>query len=346
MKRLDLLLFGLVVALLASPTNSVGQSKRAKLPDFDKPYYQAQFLGLAQGGFQFWDKGYLITHAWDMTLEVNPRKPGVVLYGKDGGVAREAVVWIDGARSVSVADAAVSRSGKLVVAGGATGPDGAIANFIAEIGADDHVKRVIRTTPFMPVYVCASDDGTVWSYGVERDDHLVSVQNSLRLRQYSFKKGQLRAMLDTTSLNQGWLLERGVYPGQISLRCNSKTVVLYNAGTGDLLEFDLQTNALKATKIPPLVSGQNGVFVTGFALTESGEIFASLNDRSKKPFLSGLFRLSVNSTPGAKWVPVTGTLGPYLKGSPIERLIGADGDDLVYTARRDGNLFWSKQGGQ
>lgn len=103
-----------------------------------------------------------------------------------------------------------------MVSGGATNQQGVITNTIAEIGPDNRVHRVIRTTPYMPVYVCALEDGTVWSYGVDRDDHLAGIENSLRLRHYSFEKGQLRALLDTTKLSpsEGWLLERGRYPAK------------------------------------------------------------------------------------------------------------------------------------
>lgn len=45
-----------------------------------EPHHQAQFPALLQDGFQRWDHGYLITHAWTGTLETSPSKPGVILY--------------------------------------------------------------------------------------------------------------------------------------------------------------------------------------------------------------------------------------------------------------------------
>jgi hypothetical protein len=322
------------------------QSSPSPVP-LNEPYRQAQFHALLQDGFQRWDNGYLITHGWNGTLQTSPSKPGVALYDKDGQIAREAVVWLDGARSVSVGDAATSRSGRLVVSGGSINQQGAIANLIAEIGADNRVRHVIRTTPFMPVYVCALDDGTVWSYGVDRDDHLAGIENSLRLRHYSFEKGQLRALLDATRLSrgEGWLLERGHYPGEINLRCNSQTLALYNAASSELVEVDLHSNSLKVTQVAPLPSPPE-FQITGFALTDSGALFASFYDRSRKPAVSGLFTLNREAAGGAKWVPVEGTVGPYLHGSSIERLLGADGDDLVYTSLKDGKMFWSKQSSQ
>lgn len=313
-------------------------------PPWAEPYHQAQSPALLQDGFQRWDHGYLITHAWAGTLETSPSKPGVILYDEDGQIVREAIVWFDGARTVSVGDVATTKSGRLVVSGGAVNQQGVITNTIAEIGHDNRVHRVIRTTPYMPVYVCALEDGTVWSYGVDRDEHLAGIENSLRLRHYSFEKGQLRALLDATRLspNEGWLLERGRYPGEISFRCNSKTAVLYNAASSQLIEVDFQTNSMHLTNVAPLPSPPN-FQITGFALTESGALFASFYDRSTKPAMSGLFKLNRDNAGGAKWVPVEGTVGTYLNSSPVQRLLGADNNDLVYTSLKDGKMFWAKQ---
>jgi len=278
-----------------------------------------------------------------------PDKPGVVLYDRYGAVARQATIWLEGAASVIVEDAAVSPSGNLVVAGGALNKDGAVATFIAEIGSDDRISRIVRTTPFTPTSVCALEDGTVWAYGFDRDAHDMLVEDSPRLRQYSFEKGRLQAVLNTSTLpdaesdREAWRLAGAKYVGQVNFRCNSKTVVLYNGRTGDLIEYELQRNALKLSKVAAVPVGRS-FHITGFALTDSGEIFASFHDASNpKAPVSGLFRLSRDSSSGAKWVAVPGTSGLYLKDSPIHRLWGADGDALVYSRLNDGRLFWTKQ---
>src|SRR5262249_22534735 len=218
---------------------------------------QANFPAVLQPGMHnYWSNGYLITI--DAPPFMVPDKAGVILYDRDGVVARQPIVWLEGAKDVSLTDVAVSRSGNLVVGGGAMNNDGAVANFIAEIGSDDRIRRIVRTTPFVPAYVCALDDGTVWAYGFDRDASLSLVENSPRLRQYSFDKGQLQAKLVTSTLPDAaasrdiWRLSRGRYPGLISLRCNSKMVVLYNGGTGDLVEYDLQKNQMTVNKVAAL----------------------------------------------------------------------------------------------
>src|SRR5215470_14607645 len=145
---------------------------------------QGNFPDVLEPRFHYWSNGYLVT--FDSPPVMVPNKAGVVLYDRYGAVARQATVWLEGAKSVSLTDVAVSRSGSLVVGGGTTNKEGAIANFIAEIGSDERVHRVVRTTPFVPTYVCALDDGTVWAYGADRDASLSMVEDSPRLRQYSF----------------------------------------------------------------------------------------------------------------------------------------------------------------
>src|SRR5260370_21159707 len=252
MRRPKSLLWVLVGLVLFFQPCFLGQDGPGTQVRLAEPYHQAHFPALLQGGFKYWDKGYLVTYALDGTLLVSPNKPGVLLYDKYVPLAREGVVWLNGACSFSVGEAAVSQSGQLVVSGGTENEKAVIANFIAEIGSDDRVHKVIRTSPFMPVYVCALEDGTVWSYGIDRDNHLNGIQNSLRLRHYSFEKGQLHALFDPSTLSQDWLLDRRSYSGAVVLRCNSKTVVLYNGESGDLVEIDLRTDSLKITKVAPL----------------------------------------------------------------------------------------------
>src|SRR5262249_37203101 len=151
--------------------------------------HQGNFPDVLEPRFHYWSNGHLVT--FDSPPVMVPNKAGVVLYDRYGAVARQASVWLEGAKSVSLTDVAVSRSRNLVCGGGTTNHAGAIANFIAEIGGDDRVHRVVRTTPFVPKYLCALDDGTVWAYGADRDPSGRMVEESLRLRQYNFDKGKL-----------------------------------------------------------------------------------------------------------------------------------------------------------
>lgn len=342
MKVKSVVLQLILLSLVSSPSHLLCQSAKSTSGSLSKPYRHASIPGLLHTWHRIWDKGYLVSWGSIGSHEASPSEPSVVLYDRDGHIAREGIVWFKDAYSVSITDAAVNRTGGFVVSGGTQNQAGAIANFIASIGTDGRLSQVIRTTPFLPIYVCAADDGTVWTYGFDRDEEGRRVESSLMLRQYSFDKGQLRAMADKATLNpSGWVLDHGRYSGEISLACNSQEVGLYNGGSGEWLEFGFGTGKLKVAKVDPLPSPKT-MRITGFAMSEAGEVFVSLHDRSSSPPRSGLFRLEFNSVGKGTWVPVNNTVGPYLHGGPIERLLGADGPDLVYTRDLDGIAYWSK----
>jgi len=150
----------------------------------------ADFSDIMQAGLHHWNHGYFVFVG--PPGSTFPGHPGVVAYDREGRVAREANVWPEGARTVSLGAGDVSQSGTLVVSGGTMNNAGEIANFIAEIGEDNQVRRMVRTNPFVATYVCAQDDGTVWAYGFDRE---ASRKSTLLLRQHSFEKGQIQEML-------------------------------------------------------------------------------------------------------------------------------------------------------
>jgi hypothetical protein len=293
-----------------------------------------------RGGWKYWDKGYLITWAWEgLNYDVSPDKPAVELYDQNGN-AKAADFWLEGSIRVGVHHAATTEAGKVIVSGGARTKDGKAVFYIAEIG-DGAEKRVIRTNPFAPVYICGGANETVWAYGFERDEEGNGVPSGLMLRQFSFEKGQLKAMLGSNEVAPGWDLPEGKYLGEVNLRCNANSVVLYNAHSSQLVRFDVKKNTLKITSVDPLPPPSK-LRITGFALTDLGDIFASFHDRAHSQPMSGLFHLAFDAGGNGKWMPVPGTVGLYRRGSPIERLLGADGDSLVHTRDADGNIHWSK----
>jgi hypothetical protein len=147
-------------------------------------------------------------------------------------------------------------------------------------------------------------------------------------------------MLDRSTLGPAWSLYNGHYPGELNLRCNSQTVGIYNGAANQWIEYDIRAKKLTIVKVTPLPPPKE-VHITGLALTESGGIFASVHDRSKIPPMSGVFKLVRNAPESATWLPVSGSVGPYLRGSTVERIVGASGNDLLYTRQLDGEVFWS-----
>jgi hypothetical protein len=123
-------------------------------------------------------------------------------------------------------------------------------------------------------------------------------------------------------------------------RCNSQRLGLYNGASGEWLEFNFSTNKLVVAKVTPLPSPKE-IRIRGFAMTDSGDVFASLADRSTKPARVGLFHLEFDSKGLGSWVPVESTIAPYLKG-PMDVLLGTEGEELVYTRDLSGTAYWSK----
>ena len=294
----------------------MGQQMQPSTLRLLEPHRQASLPVITQTWYRYWDKEYLITYGTYGTDEASPSKPAITLYDRDGHVVLEAVVWFKDAYRIGISDVAVSKSRNLVVAGGMTDNAGVITHFIASIDKNGALDRVIQTTPFIPIYACAAEDGTVWSYGFDRDDQGNAVVGSPILRQYSFEKGQLRAVLDKSTLDSSaWRLMRGRYPGEVNMRCNSQEVGLFNGARSEWIQFNFATNAVRVSKVAPLPA-TNHLRITGFALTDSGEVVISWHDRLSHSPRSGIFSLTFDSSGAGSWVPVENSVGPYLHGGP------------------------------
>lgn len=328
-----------IVMLICVSISEYAAGQQMKPVDgFMEPHQKGRYSSMMQGGWKYWDKDYLVTWAPDgISLDISKDKPAVMLFDRTGQ-AKEAYFWLDGASRVGVSYAAVTRSGKVVVSGGSRNKEGAVAFYIGEISAGH--QRVIRTSPFAPVYTCSGEDDTVWAYGFDRDNEGNRVASGPMLRQFSFDKGQLKATLLISQLSSGWELPEGSYPGQVSMRCNSNVLAIYNARANELVRLDFKSNALTIAKVDPLPDPSK-IRITGFALTDSGDVFASFHDRSKSQPLSGLFQLVFDDAGNGRWTAVPGTVGPYRHGSPIGRLLGADGTSLVHTRDADDDVYWS-----
>ena len=90
-----------------------------------------------------------------------------------------------------------------------------------------------------------------------------------------------------------------------------------------------------------LLSPIKRTVVTGIAMVDSGEVYASffrkVRDGSERGS-AGLFRLKKKDGEQACWVPVTGTLGRGGDQNGFDELEGTDGKNLVYS--RFGEHYW------
>ena len=127
------------------------------------------------GGLHFfrWRNARLV--AWDKDHQPTGR---IGIYNSNAKLDLEKMVSfpIEHATDVSLVSADMARSGELVASGLATQQDGAVARFLARISPNGTVMKLVRTEPYLPQYICAADDGSVWTVGEERLFRSATVQ--------------------------------------------------------------------------------------------------------------------------------------------------------------------------
>jgi hypothetical protein len=309
------------------------QGPPARLP---APHYQADFTPVVANGAHSisWDKGHLVA------FSVGEMKEPVAFYDRTGKSLFESFLPFDNAVRTYVQDAVATSSDKVIAAASVLSGDGASADIIAEI-ADGSIRRAIRTSPFYPLKICSTKNGTMWAYGKELDDSraVEPRQDYPMLREYSFEKGQLRSALDRTTVRPPNGVPVGGTSHEVQMRCNAQKVVLINGATRELVQYDLSLSRVRRWAIAPLPEGVDFKHITGAALTDSGEIYVSMYDAPRRDSLTRILQLLPNASGVADWATVTAIPG---EGNWFV-LLGSDGDSLVYArGRRSPTLFWSK----
>jgi hypothetical protein len=248
--------------------------------------------------FKRWRAGHLI--AWDKFDA--PGKVGV--YNASLQLERMAVLQVDGAQSVSIVSADMTRHGEIVASGVATQQDGAKARFLAVISSSGSVTRMVRTEPYLAQYICAADDGSVWTVGEERSETGEVRQSGFAvLRQYSLEKGLLRGVASREQLHG----ERVSFGGPIHaaiLQCDGSTVQFYSDVTHQWFEFDNRKGTLTEADIEPWPNDLTTA--TGIVVTGNGKVLASVRNLKSKE-KSRMFELTPPGTDGMRhWIPVAG----------------------------------------
>ena len=300
------------------------------------PTYQADFTPVVANGVHAvsWSKGHLVG------FSVGELKEPLALYDRTGKSLFQSFLPFDNAAKTYVQDAAATSSETVIAAASVVNRDGASADIIAEI-ANGSILRAIRTSPFYPLKICATGNGTVWAFGKELDDSRAAEprQDYPMLREYSFDKGQLRSALDRTTVRPPKGVPVGGASHEVQMRCNTQKVVLINGATRELVEYDLPSNRVGRWTIAPLPAGADFKHITGAALTDSGEIYVSMYDAPRKDSLTRILQLIPGASGTAEWTTVSAIPG---EGNWFV-LLGSDGDNLVYARGRSSpTLFWSK----
>lgn len=323
--------FAVGIAVSSLTLGILAQSTRSASVHLAGPHQQRTFT-IPSDSRRRWSNNALLTfHRYD-----KGQNQTIFAYDQNGALIREATMALPDATQIAIVDATRDSSGLLFVGGGAQDASGRVAHFIAQFNDAGRVSKVVRTTPFMPRLLCAArNDGTIWAYGGDQG----TVKTSPVLEEYSMDKGLLRALFPRSELGQEWKLLDGPVPDEaIHLACNDQKVVLFNAESDALLEYDLVSD--KATRLHVIPLPEKDVYVTGFCITKDGVILSSLLQRSQHPPLIGIFELTSTNSTNA-WVPLPETVHPADRESELW-IVGIDGSDLVYKRSfEDASLSWA-----
>jgi hypothetical protein len=296
------------------------------------------------GGVPRWENNHLITFEVDAAT---PSTPNVSIYGRDGRLSRQIVIWIPEAMRVFLDNVVLTTDGRILATGVADSNDGKRAAFIAITDVAGKVTSVIRTNPFLASQLCLGPDGTVWTFGDVPSTGTASAEVSAGLlRNYDFGAGLLHEFLPRSSFpasrNAPAFLS-GVGK-EVAMRCSQSELVIYSGPAREVIVMNFSDLIItrwkdrRSTRALPML---------GFALTASGTIYSSLTSvpeqTDEKNAKAGLYELQFDApTHSAVWLPVMRIQqsGPPTD-SDVTLLLGVDGNALVYNRVGDSGVHWS-----
>jgi hypothetical protein len=334
----------LLLSLFAGMQSFAQTASAAVTSELEAPNHEAtiadSFVG-RPAAMPHWEGQYFVS----ALAEVTRPQPNVALYDATGYRVREATIWFPDSVSVKIFDAAVTPLGNVVASGYAGKSDGSMAFFIAKIDISGAVTHVVRTNPFKASKVCALDEDSVWSFGEELDKADAGLDYKM-LRNYSFTQGLLRSYVSSRSIK---VPAGGVVVGVSPywLRCSGAKVVAYVGGGREYLQLNVANNTLDRF---PVKQMPGDMVVTGFALTGTGHVYASLNVTGDGTLgLRGLFELKYDApAKQVQWVPVQSTVTNFQSWQKVQQgafldLVGTDGTNLIYSRfHQTKTLLWAK----
>lgn len=325
------LVLGLTLAVgMLIAAEGAGVSRRlVLLPPHNRQQY-AEGLNLGKWPWTVWNSHYLVAHQ----LFAASDSPALAVYDAKGALVRSGIVWFDSTSKASLGDVTVDPTLTVFASGGAFSSSGALSNFVVKIDSTGHISNTVRTSPFVVRHLCATGDGTVWGIGFDREEVKKGNRSYPMLRQYSLTQGEVRRLVDRESLGVDKLPPDSPY---VSLVCNSNTVGALIMPASLWIEVDAKTGQVSRWNWAPV---EKEIRLTGLALTEEGDLFATF---TQDRMVTGLFRLEKVGSGRAHWAGVDQSAGDLRSNPPIVRLLGSEGNDLVYVKGMTDNIaYWSK----
>jgi len=286
-----------------------------------------------------WQNGLLVLRAAGGPL-TNKEVTNLVAADRSGKIVLQHTLWIPNAASVQTMGSAVSREHLVAVCGYLNSPSTGDTGFVQEIHPDGSVLRTISTGGFSPVNPAYDSRGDLWIAGSPRPEGDSYPAHSV-LRRY--RDGQLQAeVMPYASFTPKYETTPGLkshpaihgYEGRAFLLPLSEGVGLWSPGTHEWIEIgndgavlgrwqsplpqptSPQSAAAETTTAPP-----PRMWLSGLAVTSSGEVVASIHERNVR---NALYRLDKASS---SWQEITVTSDDSM---PVGYVAGADGDTVVY----------------
>jgi len=251
---------------------------------------------------------------------------GIALYGRDGKLIYDITVKPPKGGAVGgVMSAAIDTDGTAVAAVGYAGAPHGFGGGLAFLDPAGKQTRFVETDRYMPAHICFAPDHSIWSFGWQRDllhNELADSEEHFVFRRYSRDGAETGQFLPRSSFPPG-LSPATVSVGLWKIRAAHDRIgalaFLHSEGRQpEWIELDLRGNLIGRWKLPALPRG-------GLGFTASGGLYVRLPEA----------RLAVLDRNTAVWTPLDVDFPP---GERPGILLGAEGDDLVFSVASPGNI--------
>ncbi|MGA9965566.1 MAG: hypothetical protein WBQ10_10225 [Terriglobales bacterium] len=263
-----------------------------------------------------------------------------------------------------MSDATVTLDGHLIISGCSFADvGGKIHCFIGLASRDGHVSPLIETVRFAPMKVSTCDGETVWAMGWLRAPPYFDRESDEPydiLRLYRLSDGKIiDSELPRSSFPaKSAPVRAGFGSSELTIQCRGTTLGIYEGASDEWIEYDTDSSKLARWKLLPLWhhqfanydSGGNllhlpvhPTFITGVAMLDSGEVYASFVHQARDGSAEatvGLFQLQ-KAAEESRWSLVDGRLGSYREQGKFHELCGTDGKNLVYSRFGEHHWFFS-----
>ncbi len=360
--------------LIAHETKLTGATTAPLSPG---PYKTATFINTAPPGATspVFSHGYLIQF---LHQPASQDQLNIFLYNATGQSADHALaVWPPKADALFISSVDVGAGDRLAVAGQAIMDDGSKIPFIATSDLYGKDARYFPTGTYLATRIALADDGSVWCVGAEHSEIRGTQRvwpNYSMLRHYSATGRLLDHLLPRWGADVAYIaagISDGAATGAIPYDNDGKQVVssdsslsdyvsgyvgawrargetfltiggdniyLLDQLSGRLYLYNARTNVLSVRYTSE--GSPHSMVPTGFAVTANGAIFTSFrSDSAVNKTAVRLYRIAPGATADdVRWGDESQLLTS--RTSPIRRLLGVDGNNLVYLSEND-VISWS-----